>query len=118
MRRWSLLSLAIACEVTGSLSLKAALDHRIFYVLVAVGLGSSGVLLAVMLRRGFPLGLVYGIWSAAGVALTFVFSMLLYSEAVRPASAAGLVLIVLGVLMIELGSRHTAAEPRPTGGAS
>ena len=80
MRQWVLLLGAIACEVTGSLSLKAALDRPSFYVVVAVAYVASFVLLAAVLRAGMGLGVAYGIWGALGVAATAVLSWLVFDE--------------------------------------
>ncbi len=64
MRTWLLLAGAVLCEVFGSLSLKLALEHRWLYAVVVVGYTSSFALLAMVLRRGMPLGVAYGIWGA------------------------------------------------------
>lgn len=74
MRPWVLLLGAIACEVAGSLSLKAALERPGFYALVAVGYVASFLLLAAVLRAGMGPGVAHGIWGALGVAATAVLS--------------------------------------------
>ena len=75
---------AIASEVTGTLSLKLASDGR--------GLRWLGV--------------AYGIWSAGGVAVTAIASRLLFGEPLTRTMVAGIVLIMAGVLLVELGSAH------------
>jgi small multidrug resistance pump len=104
-KAWLLLGGAIACEVIGSLSLKAALDRPAMYVVVVCGFVGAFVLLSAVLRRGMALGVAYGVWGATGVAATSTLSALLYDERLTGVMVAGLVLIVLGVLTIELGSR-------------
>lgn len=107
---WLLLGGAIVSEVAASLALKAALTAPGWYVLVVLGYASGFVLLSVLLRRGFPLGVAYGIWGAMGVALTAVFSAILFDEPLTLTMAAGLVLIIAGVLCVEIGSQRAAAR--------
>ncbi len=109
MQTWLLLAGAIACEVTGSLSLRAAVDTPAWYVLVVAGYVSAFALLAGVLRRGMPLGVAYGIWGATGVALTAVLSAVIFGEPFTALMAVGIVLIIGGVLLVELGSHRAAA---------
>lgn len=106
MKKWLLLILAILCEVTGSLSLKAAIADPRWYVLVAVGFVVAFTALSLSLREGMPLGVAYGIWGATGVALTAIMSHLLYSEPLTPVMMGGIACIICGVLLIELGSQR------------
>jgi small multidrug resistance pump len=106
VKKWLFLGGAIISEVTGSLSLKAALDHPAWYVLMAAGFAGAFVFLSLVLRAGLPLGVAYGIWGALGVALTALFSALLFGEPLTPVMGAGLVLIIGGVLCIELGRQR------------
>lgn len=106
MTRWALLFGAIVTEVAATLSLKAALDHPAFYVVVATGYVSAFGLLAAVLRAGMALGIAYGIWAASGVAATAVASAVLFGEPLAPLTWLGLVVIVIGVLVVELGSQR------------
>ncbi|MBB2985083.1 DMT family transporter [Terracoccus luteus] len=116
---WALLGTAIVSEVTASLSLKGALDRPALYGVVAVGYLASFTLLALVLRRGMPLGVAYGVWGALGVALTAVASSLVFDEALTGLMGLGIVLIIAGVLTVELGSQRAARErARATGGPS
>lgn len=56
--------------------------------------------------EGLALGVAYGIWAATGVALTAVFSRILFKEPLTQVMTAGIGLIIIGVLMIELGTAH------------
>lgn len=111
MRKWLFLALAIVCEVTASLSLKAALDTPAFYALVTVGYLAAFTLLALVLRAGMALGVAYGIWGACGVALTACLSALIFGEPITVLMGVGIVVIVGGVLLVELGSQ-TARRQR------
>lgn len=99
-----LLAPAILSEVAASLSLKAALHRPALYVVVVLGFTIATALLAQLLRRGAPLGTVYGIWAASGVALTAVLSSVFYREPLTPLTALGLAIVAGGVLMVELGA--------------
>lgn len=101
---WLLLSVAIVCEVAATLSLKVATDGRKrWYAVVAVGYVTAFSLLAGALALDVPIGVAYGIWAAVGVALTAVFSRLLFKEPLTWMMAGGIALIIGGVLLIELG---------------
>ena len=104
--RWWLLVGAIVCEVAATLSLKGALDHRALYVVVVVGYVAAFGFLAAVLRTGMGLGVAYGIWGAAGVAITAVMSALLFDEPFTPLMVIGIAVIVVGVLTVELGSQR------------
>ena len=111
MRQWVLLLGAIACEVTGSLSLKAALDRPALYVVVGTAYVASFVLLAAVLRAGMGLGVAYGIWGALGVAATAVLSWLVFDEALTAPMVLGLGLVIAGVLLVELGRHQGVGDP-------
>ena len=112
MTKWILLACAILSEVTGSMSLKAALDHPGWYAVTAVGFVVAFACLSGVLRRGVPLGIAYGIWGATGVALTAVASAVIFNEPLSGTMLVGIVLIIAGVLTVELGS-HRAATQTP-----
>ena len=99
---------AIASETTGTISLKLASDGRglRWYCLVMAGYLGAFALLTLALTEGLPLGVAYGIWSAGGVAVTAIASRLLFSEPLTRTMVAGIVLIMAGVLLVELGSPH------------
>src|SRR5699024_9849846 len=102
---WLLLSCAIASEVGGTLSLRAAATgRRGFY-----GALAGGNLLALgfpsaSLAKGTPQGGAYGIWTAVGIVLTVLLSKLLFGESLTAVMGLGIALIVGGVLLIELGA--------------
>ncbi|MGE0218089.1 DMT family transporter [Mycolicibacterium sp.] len=109
--RWLFLGAAIASEVTGSLTMKAALDRPILYLIVVPGFLGSFFLLAAALRRGMPLAIAYGVWSAIGVALTTSLATVIYSEPFTPLMGVGIVLIIVGLLTVEFGSHPKSDAP-------
>ena len=104
MKKWLFLGGAIVTEVTGSLSLKAGLENPSWYALMAAGFAGAFVFLSLVLRAGLPLGVAYGIWSAAGVALTAVAGRLIFKEPFTWVMAAGIALVMGGVLLVEAGA--------------
>ncbi|QBJ94593.1 QacE family quaternary ammonium compound efflux SMR transporter [Rhodococcus sp. ABRD24] len=106
MKKWLLLGCAIGSEVTGSLSLKAALDQPAWYVVVAAGYVAAFAFLAAVLRTGMPLGAAYGIWGATGVALTAILAAVIFGEALTGVMLVGIACIIAGVLLVELGSQQ------------
>ncbi len=104
---WVFLIAAILAEVSGTLALRVASGGRsAWYGLVAVGYLSAFVLLSLTLANGIGLGVAYGIWAAAGVALTALASRVLFGEALTRVMVFGIALVVVGVLLIEIGAGH------------
>jgi len=103
---WVFLGLAIASEVAGTMSLRASdgLTKRMWAIPVAVGYVLAFTFLSMALSAGLALGVAYGIWAAAGVALTAVLARVIFHEPLTRTMAIGIVLIALGVLTVELGA--------------
>lgn len=107
MSPWLLLTGAVAFEVGGTLSLRmAATGPRTWYLAVVAGYLAAFTLLLMTLAAGMGLGVAYGVWAASGVALTAILSRVLFNEALNWLMGLGIVLIVGGVLLIELGAVH------------
>ncbi|KQR49368.1 small multidrug resistance pump [Microbacterium foliorum] len=111
---WPPLLIAIVLEVTATLSLRAAegFTHPLWLIPVVIGYTGSLWLLSIVLDRGMPVGVAYGIWAAIGVVLTAVMGTVLFGELLGPVQIVGIGAIVVGVLLVELGShkRETSAE--------
>lgn len=103
------LALAIVLEVSATLAFRAADGFaRPWWLLVVVpGYVGSTMLLSVVLKRGMGVGVAYGVWSAVGVAMTALAAAVLFTEPLTPVSVAGIALVIVGVLMVELGDRLT-----------
>jgi small multidrug resistance pump len=102
---WLLLILAIASEVTATLSLRASegLRRRRWIPVIVVGYLAAFSLLGTILAMGMPVGVAYGIWAAAGVAITAVMGRILFKDHFSAMMAAGVALIAVGVALIEFG---------------
>lgn len=105
---WILLIGAILTEVAATLCLRMA-SHgggaKWLAGTVAGYLAAFGCL-TLALDGGLALGVAYGIWAASGVALTAVASRILFREPLTKVMGAGIGLIAVGVLCIELGATH------------
>ncbi|ELS1591682.1 multidrug/spermidine efflux SMR transporter subunit MdtJ [Salmonella enterica] len=103
---WILLALAIATEITGTLSMKWA----------SVGNGNSGfILMLVMITLSYiflsfavkkiALGVAYALWEGIGILFITIFSVLLFDEALSTMKIAGLLTLVAGIVLIKSGTR-------------
>jgi small multidrug resistance pump len=110
VRIWALLFAAISVEVAATLSLRASQDHSAWLIVVVAGYVGSFVLLTMVLRAGMPVGVAYGIWGALGTAATAVLAAAIFGDAFTWPIAGGIGLIIAGVLLVEFGSRQTAAD--------
>ncbi|NJI60377.1 multidrug efflux SMR transporter [Microbacterium oxydans] len=97
---------AILTEVTATMSLRASegLRKKRWIAPVAVSYVVAFSLLTLALIEGMPVGIAYGIWAASGVALTAIGARVFFKERLTVRMVAGIVLIAIGVLVIELGS--------------
>ena len=103
------LAAAIISEVIATSFLKYASGPKSVwwaYVIVAVGYIASFVLLSITLRSGVPLGIAYAIWAGAGVVVVAVISWLVFHESLTWPQIVGMVLVIVGVGLLELGGRH------------
>ncbi|WP_030621808.1 DMT family transporter [Streptomyces fulvoviolaceus] len=109
--QWIYLVVAIVSEVGATIGLRvAAVGRRAWYGAVAAGYVLSYVCLSLTLAHGLGIGVAYGVWAACGVALTAVASKVFFKEPLTLLMAGGIVLIMGGVLLIELGNAsHGAA---------
>jgi small multidrug resistance pump len=104
---WVFLIGAILTEVTATLSLKAAVTgSKLWYLPVALGYVFAFACLSFTLQNGMALGVAYGIWAAAGVALTAVAGRVIFKEPFTWVMALGIALVVGGVLLVEEGATH------------
>jgi small multidrug resistance pump len=99
-----LLGFAIAFEVTATLAMRASEGFTKLWpsLIVVAGYLISFVFMAKALTS-LNVGPVYAIWSALGTIGAFAGGVLLFGEQLRPATIAGAVIIVAGVVVMNLG---------------
>lgn len=103
MKRWILLLGAIIAEVLGTLSLRAAVDQPVWTVGIVVGYLVAFTLLGLALGQGIPIGVAYGIWAAAGVALVAILGAMIFGETLSTTSILGIITIMAGVYIVQTG---------------
>lgn len=111
MRPFPLLAAAIVSEVAATLALRASQDHSGWLAVVTAGYLGAFVLLTLVLRTGMAVGVAYGIWGACGTAATAVLAAAIFGDPLTWPIAAGIGLIIAGVLLVEFGSHPRADGP-------
>ncbi len=106
---YAYLLVAIALEVIATSALKATEGFtRLWPSLVTlIGYGISFYFLSLTLRT-IPVGIVYAVWSGAGVVLIAAIGWVYYRQSLDAAALIGLGLIVAGVLVVNLFSKSVA----------
>ena len=109
MGTYALLLVAIAIEVVATTALKASdgMSKLVPSVIVIVGYIVSFYMVAVILKR-MDLGVVYATWSALGTAAVAIIGVVIYDDALTIWRAAGLILIIAGVMMLNLSGGHAS----------
>ena len=104
------LIIAIIAEVIATSALKASngFTSLVPSLIVVVGYGIAFYLLSMTLRT-MSVGIVYAIWSGAGVVLVTLAGWLLYKQTLDTPAMLGVGLIVAGVAIINLYSKSTGA---------
>ncbi|KMS85677.1 DMT family transporter [Prauserella rugosa] len=105
MSAYVLIAGAILAEVAGTVSLKLSEGFTKVApsVVVVVGYVTAFLLLGQALKNGLPVGVAYAIWAAAGVALVALIGAAFLGEPMNLTMAFGLVLVIGGVVLLELG---------------
>ncbi len=103
------LAIAIIGEVIATTFLKFTSGERTYwwaYPIVGVGYVLAFWMLSLSLSRGVPLGIAYAIWAGVGVVLVAIISWVFFNESLTWIQLAGMVLVIAGVAMLELGAQH------------
>ncbi|WP_436738103.1 DMT family transporter [Streptomyces sp. BBFR102] len=105
---WVLLACAILAEVTATISLRLSegFSRIAPSIIVVVGYLTAFTLLALVLKRGMAIGVAYGIWAAAGVALVALIGAAFLGDSLTPVQYGGLALVAAGVVALEAGGAH------------
>lgn len=105
---WILLGLAIAAEITGTLSMKWASvsDGNGGFILMLVMIAASYIFLSFAVKK-IALGVAYALWEGIGILFITLFSVLLFDESLSAMKIAGLATLVLGIVLIKSGTRKS-----------
>jgi small multidrug resistance pump len=99
------LVIAIVCEVVATSALKQADGFTRFWpsLVCIVGYGAAFYLLSIPIKT-IPVGIVYAIWSGAGIVLIAAVGWFCFRQTLDMAAIIGLTMIVAGVLIVNLFS--------------
>jgi small multidrug resistance pump len=102
-----MLAAAIAAEVGGTTALKYSDGFSRLWpsVLTVLGYAVSFVLLAQTLKT-VQVGTAYAIWSGVGTAAIAMIGVAFLGEGMTTVKAAGMALIIIGVVVLNLGGAH------------
>ncbi|MER5205685.1 multidrug efflux SMR transporter [Streptomyces sp. NPDC002825] len=104
---YGLLAGAIAAEILATTSMKYSEGFSRLWPSLVTGAGYliSFALLAQALKT-LQVGTAYAIWSGVGTAAVAVIGFLFLGESLGPAKIAGILLIIVGVAVLNLGGAH------------
>jgi small multidrug resistance pump len=106
---YALLAIAIVAEVIATSALRASegFSRLLPTVVVVLGYGAAFYCLSLTLRS-IPVGIVYAIWSGAGIVLITLVALVLYRQVPDWPAIIGLGLIVSGVVVLNVFSKMQA----------
>jgi small multidrug resistance pump len=106
---YALLAIAIVAEVIATSALRASegFSRWLPTVVVVLGYGVAFYCLSLTLRS-IPVGIVYAIWSGAGIVLISLVAVVLYRQVPDLPAIIGLGLIISGVVVLNLFSKMQA----------
>ena len=107
LQAWVLLLSAIGVEVASTASLPRTEGFRdpLWTGLVLLGYALSVLLLAIVIRN-IPVSVAYAVWSGVGTAGIAVVGVLFLQERLDLAKVAGIALIIVGVVVLNLHEAH------------
>ncbi|MBB5415670.1 small multidrug resistance pump [Paraburkholderia atlantica] len=106
---YALLAIAIVAEVIATSAMRASdgFSRLLPSMVVVLGYGIAFYCLSLTLRS-IPVGIVYAIWSGAGIVLITLVALVLYRQVPDVPAIVGLGLIVAGVAVLNLFSKMQA----------
>lgn len=106
---YAFLAAAIVAEViaTSALARTDGFTNLLPSIISVAGYGIAFFLLS-LVTRAMPVGIVYAVWSGAGIVLVALTGWLLFGQKLDIPALIGLVMIVAGVLIINLLSKSVA----------
>lgn len=109
---WILLGLAIAAEITGTLSMKwsSVSESNMGYIFMLVMIAISYIFLAFSVKK-IALGVAYAMWEGIGILFITLFSVMLFDESISPLKILGLTTLVVGIALIKSGTREQKSRP-------
>lgn len=104
---------AIIFEVTATLMLPISKNlTKPIPSIIIIGFYLFSTYLMTLTLDYFPIGIVYAIWSAMGIAIVAIVSYFVYSQALQWQAILGLILIIVGVVILNLFSSEVASNEK------
>jgi small multidrug resistance pump len=104
---WLLIAASVVAEVVGTVALKHS-DG--FSKLIPSGAAAACYALAIWLMavamRRLDMGITYAVWAASGTAGTAIVGIAFYGEHVSGIKVLGLICVIGGVAMLNLGGHQ------------
>jgi small multidrug resistance pump len=106
---YALLAIAIVAEVIATSAMRASdgFSRLLPSAVVVLGYGVAFYCLSLTLRS-IPVGIVYAVWSGAGIVLITLVALVLYRQVPDVPAIIGLGLIVAGVAVLNIFSKMQA----------
>ncbi|WP_308637466.1 DMT family transporter [Paenibacillus silvisoli] len=103
---WILLAVAIAFELTGTISMKlsASFTKLIPSIVMFVCYAASFTLINYALGY-LQVSVVYAVWSGVGIVLISIASIFIFNEKLPPLSYLWIGVIVVGVIGLQMSSK-------------
>jgi len=103
---WLLLAASVAAEVAGTIALRHADGFTRLVPSLVVGVSyATAIWLMSISVRPLETGLAYAVWAGSGTALIAAFGIIWFGESVTLLRAAGVAMIVAGVVVLNLDAR-------------
>lgn len=109
MRNWLYLFIAILAETAATSALKACREFTrpLPSIAVLLGYGLAFYCLSLTLRT-IPVGVAYAVWSGIGIVLVTVAAWFIHGQRLDGPALAGIGLITVGVLVMNIFSTSSA----------
>jgi small multidrug resistance pump len=106
---YALLGIAIVAEVIATSAMRASegFSRLVPAVVVVLGYGVAFYCLSLTLKS-VPVGIVYAVWSGAGIVLITLVAVVLYRQVPDVPAIIGLGLIIAGVAVLNMFSKMQA----------
>ncbi len=106
---YALLGIAIVAEVIATSAMRASegFSRLLPATVVVLGYGIAFYCLSLTLRS-IPVGIVYAVWSGAGIVLITLVAVVLYRQVPDVPAIIGLGLIISGVAVLNMFSKMQA----------
>ncbi|WP_323659750.1 multidrug efflux SMR transporter [Pectobacterium versatile] len=109
MLSYAALALAIVLEVAATMFLgKSEHFTRLVPTLICGALYACSFYMLAQALRTLPLGIAYASWGGLGIILTAVIGVVVFKQKPDAAAIAGIALIVVGVVVINIFSKMSA----------